>query len=180
MQQVGEAPEGDSVPFALWWILGGREAEPVPWKLTRLTNDVGLSASPALLPDGKLLAYSSDRGVEGELDLYVKQVAGGQPIRLTTDGAQNTMPDFSPDGSRIVFRSNRGGGGIYEIPAFGGEARLVKNSAPPPASVAPGHDGNALLHFLRIVECRFNRCSLTRLKLDGRWCPRLLRIQPER
>ena len=59
------------------------------------------------------------------MDLYVKQVAGGQPIRLTFDGAGNTWPDFSPDGSKIVFRSNRGGGGIYEIPAFGGQIRLL-------------------------------------------------------
>ncbi len=35
------------------------------------------------------------------------------------------MPDFSPDGSRIVFRSRRDGGGIYEMPALGGEARLI-------------------------------------------------------
>src|SRR5262249_20174531 len=39
--------------------------------------------------------------------------------------AGNTTPDFSPDGSRIIFRSNRDGGGIYEMPAFGGEARLL-------------------------------------------------------
>src|SRR5436309_2846040 len=65
------------------------------------------------------------RSLDGELDLYVKQVAGGQPIRLTFDGAGNTTPDFSPNGSKIVFRSNRDGGGIYEIPAFGGDVRLV-------------------------------------------------------
>ena len=35
------------------------------------------------------------------------------------------MPDFSPDASRIVFRSNRDGGGIYEMPALGGDARLI-------------------------------------------------------
>jgi eukaryotic-like serine/threonine-protein kinase len=95
------------------------------WKLTRITADTGLSAYPALSPDGKLVAYSSDRGLNCEQDLYVRQVSGGQPIRLTFDGAGNTAPDFSPDGGRIVFQSNRNGGGIYEVPALGGEARLL-------------------------------------------------------
>jgi len=98
---------------------------PLEAPVIRLTSDSGMTTDAALSPDGKLVAYSSDRGLDGQRDLYIKQVAGGQPIRLTTDGAGNRMPDFSPDGSKIVFRSNREGGGIYEIPAFGGEARLV-------------------------------------------------------
>ncbi|HYW42856.1 MAG TPA: protein kinase [Bryobacteraceae bacterium] len=114
-----------AIAFAVGWWLHGPPAEPAPWVLTRLTADNGLSGSSALSPDGKLVAYSSDRSLDGARDLYVKQVAGGQPIRLTSDGAGNTMPDFSPDGSKIVFRSNRDGGGIYEIPAFGGDARLL-------------------------------------------------------
>ncbi len=113
------------ISFAVGWQLHNPPAPPPFWKLTRLTADAGLSDFPALSPGGKLLAYSSDRDLEGERDLYVKQVAGGQPIRLTFDGAGNTTPDFSPDGSKIVFRSNRGGGGIYEIPTFGGEVRLL-------------------------------------------------------
>ena len=107
-----------------WWLHNPREA-PVPMQVTRLTADAGLSGFAALSRDGRLVAYSSDRGQDGGQDLYVKQVAGGQPIRLTFDGAGNTTPDFSPDGSKIVFRSNRDGGGIYEIPSFGGEARLL-------------------------------------------------------
>src|SRR5579863_9183905 len=98
---------------------------PRPWNLTRLTADPGLSDWPALSLDGKLVAYASDRGSDTGPDLYVKQAAGGQPIRLTSDGAGNTTPDFSPDATKIVFRSDRDGGGIYEIPAFGGDARLL-------------------------------------------------------
>ena len=108
----------------VWWVRGPPALLP-PWKLTRLTADGGLSGTSALSPEGKLVAYSSDRGLDGGQDLYIKQVAGGQPIRLTSDGAGNTSPDFSPDGAKIVFQSNRDGGGIYEIPAFGGEAQLL-------------------------------------------------------
>jgi Tol biopolymer transport system component len=93
--------------------------------VTQLTSDSGLSGFSALSPDGKLVAYSAESGVNGERDLYVRQLAEGQPVRLTFDGAVNTTPDFSPDGAKIVFRSNRDGGGIYEIPALGGDVRLI-------------------------------------------------------
>ncbi len=103
-----------------------------PMEITRLTIEGGLNIDPAISPDGKLLAYSSDRGGSGHLNLWVKQIGGGDPIRLTDDPADAIEPDFSPDGTRIVFRSERAGGGLYIIPALGGtEQRLVDGGRRP-------------------------------------------------
>ena len=80
---------------------------------------------PALSPDGRLLAYASDRAGNGDLDIWVQQMSGGTPLRLTDDPADDSTPDFSPDGSQVVFRSERNGGGVYVVPALGGPARLI-------------------------------------------------------
>jgi serine/threonine protein kinase len=43
--------------LAVGWWLHRPPAEPAPWRLTRLTADAGLTNSPALSPDGKLVAF---------------------------------------------------------------------------------------------------------------------------
>jgi Tol biopolymer transport system component len=108
------------------WRFSFRTSETaLPRKLTRLTSDSGLTTDGVISPDGTLVAYASDRGGEENLDIWVKQVAGGEPIRLTRNPADDDFPDFSPDGSQIVFRSEREGGGIYLVSTLGGEERLL-------------------------------------------------------
>ena len=118
-----------------WWF--GRSSEPSveqppAYNLTPITQDTGYTGQPALSPDGRLLAFASDRSGKGNLDIYVQQFGGDEPIRLTTDEADDAAPSFSLDGNRVVFRSDRDGGGIYVIPALGGSPRRIADGGGAP------------------------------------------------
>jgi eukaryotic-like serine/threonine-protein kinase len=94
-------------------------------ELFMVTADGGLTASPAISRDGKLLAFASDRAKGDNLDIWVQQVGGREPLRLTQDPADESDPAFSPDDAMIAFRSEKDGGGIYIVPALGGTPVLL-------------------------------------------------------
>jgi serine/threonine protein kinase len=113
-----------TLTIGAWWVTR-RQPQGAPKQfLTRLTSDVGWTDSPAISPDGKMLAYASDRSGDGNLDIWVQQIPEGPPARLTRHPADDTEPSFSSDGSRIAFHSSRLGGGVYLVPTLGGEERL--------------------------------------------------------
>jgi eukaryotic-like serine/threonine-protein kinase len=93
--------------------------------LTQVTADSGLATYPAVSADGKLVAYASDRSGDENLDIWLEQIGGGDPVRLTRDPSDKYAPSFSPDGTKVVFRSERDGGGIYSVPTLGGEPQLI-------------------------------------------------------
>jgi eukaryotic-like serine/threonine-protein kinase len=90
-----------------------------------LTTDGGLTGYPAISRDGKFVAFASDRSQGNNLDIWVQQIGGGEPIRLTSDPADESDPDFSPDGGIIAFRSEKDDGGIYTVPSLGGTPVLL-------------------------------------------------------
>ncbi len=114
-------------------IVTSRKAPEDTAMLTRVTSDSGLAKDPVISPDGKLIAYASDRKDGKSLDIWIQQVGPeGHAVRLTANEADEHQPTFAPDGASIVFRSERDGGGIYRTPIAGGEPVLLAKGGSDP------------------------------------------------
>ncbi len=85
--------------------------------------------APAWSPDGKRLAYVSDR--DGNSNIYTVPVDGVGESRQTDNPGQDTNPVWSPNGSQIAFFSNRDGNSeLYVMNADGSaQTRLTTNAA---------------------------------------------------
>src|SRR5690606_6323006 len=71
-------------------------------------------SSPAMSPDGKLVAFTVTTVKEAEnrrhSEIWVVPTAGGEPVRYTAPGYSSSNPRFSHDGKYLFFTSNRPGG----------------------------------------------------------------------
>jgi Tol biopolymer transport system component/DNA-binding winged helix-turn-helix (wHTH) protein len=98
---------------------------------TQVTVSPRLDVFPALSPDGRAVAYATDRS--GGFEIVVKPLLGGaSDIALTSDGQQNVEPAWSPDGDYVAYHSMRRGG-IWIVPALGGVPRQVCEFGSDPA-----------------------------------------------
>lgn len=93
---------------------------------------------PVASPNGEHVAYvmrETDLAADqGRTDIWVLDVAGGEPRRLTQDSASDFDPQWSPDGQWVYFLSTRSGSSqIWRIAARGGEAQQVSDY---PASIS--------------------------------------------
>ena len=94
-----------------------------PHQIWQLTFASGLQGEPSWSPDGRMVAFSSDRS--SNLDIWIQAVDGGNPVQVTTSPAHDWQPDWSADGRSLVFRSERGGGGLYVVPILGGAEQQI-------------------------------------------------------
>lgn len=89
--------------------------------IRRVTVHRARDVYPRFSPDGKWLAFSSDRN--GNLDVYIIPVGGGAAKPLTTHSAEDTVLAWSPDSQRVLFASNRAedfGPKLYTVGLDGG------------------------------------------------------------
>jgi len=137
------------------WLFVGRTPGPLATEAERITFESRVVYWPAISPDGKLIAYASDR--DGNFEIYVRQLAGQQTIRRTRHDSADWFPVFSPDGSRLVFRSERDGGGLYTVESLGGVERKIADGGRVPA-FSP--DGSTVVYLVASALTRTARLFL--------------------
>ena len=103
---------------------------PVAPHLERVTRTAAMTTYPALSSDAHLIAYVSDGGQDGTTpQIWIQQI-GGAALRLTTGERDYSHLSFSPENTQIIFTaSDDRGSAVYEVPALGGEPRLLHRDA---------------------------------------------------
>jgi len=76
-------------------------------KLSQLTDSRWSDIHPAWSPDGKYIAFASNK--EGNYDIYVMELEARKITQITSDKGNDKYPEYSPDGSKIAFISDRSG-----------------------------------------------------------------------
>src|SRR5260370_6236735 len=74
--------------------------------IRRLTVNKARDAYPRFSPDGKWIAFSSERN--GNMDVFIMPADGGTPKQLTFHSADDIVLGWTPDSHGVLFSSSRG------------------------------------------------------------------------
>ena len=104
--------------FGVWWTRAKAPQAPILKYLTYSGHDY----SPAASPDGKTIAFTSDR--DGRPRIWLKDLASGRETALTSGPDDSAR--FAPDGAAILFSRTEGSRtSLYKMPVAGGTAIKV-------------------------------------------------------
>lgn len=107
------------------FVAGCSRSAPLPRAVEPLWDDI----HPAVSPDGRSVAFSSNRS--GAHHIYVLERRTGAVRQLTRGAGANYWPSWSPEGTRLVFDSDRSGDQeLFVVDLAGGiERRLTADPA---------------------------------------------------
>ena len=139
------SPDGQSIVFTYKGDLYRVPA--IGGHANQLTTHEAQDFMPVWSPDGKQLAFASDR--HGNFDVFIMPSEGGLSRRLTLHSANEFPTAFSPDGKNILFTSTRGSSAesrafphddlpqLYQVPVAGGRVSLVLPTYTEAATYSP-------------------------------------------
>ena len=125
-----------------WWVMRSG-SEPAAMHFSAVTSFAGVQAQPALSPDGRSVAFVSNR--DGHYNVYVGLVRGGQLVQITRDASVKSRPAWSPDGSTLAYAqlNDFGTMDVWEVAALGGLPHKVILNATDPTWMP---DGRSLVY----------------------------------
>ena len=93
--------------------------------LRRITRSPGKDAFPSWSPDGRTLAFASNR--TGDWEIYTTNANGsGHLVQVTHRAGVDSLPVWSPDGNRLAFDAPRNGHyQICVVPSGGGTITVL-------------------------------------------------------
>lgn len=106
------SPDGSRIAFVALgdlYLMSSKGGVP-----ENLTKDGALDADPAWSPNGKQIAYTSDKG-GGLPQLWIRDLASGKDRRLTNIDTQPLGAAWSPDGKRIAYIDVDGRWGVAGV-----------------------------------------------------------------
>ena len=139
------APSGDRLALE---ILGDLYLLPIEGgTATAITRGMGYDVQPRFSPDGKRIAFVSDR--DGAVGLWTLALDGGEPQKLASPGERGDLasPEWSPDGQHIIVSKTSFGLGAYELWAYhidGGKGVQITQAAPEGKQTPRNRRHNAL------------------------------------
>ena len=146
------SPDGSTIAFTYKgdiYKVGVKGGEAV-----RLTTLDSYESVPVWSPDGKSIAFASDRN--GGQDVYIMPASGGSARRLTFNSANELPESFTPDGKYVLFSASiqdPAGSAlfpsgrlteVYKVPVGGG--RIEQLLATPAQMISYAPDGSFFLY----------------------------------
>jgi len=112
------------------WLRRGNTSAPAD-QYIQLTDYADSATSPALSPDGRMLAFiRGESTFHGHGQVYVKFLPDGEPFQVTNDNLRKMSPVFSPDATRIAYTTvDRGAWDTWVVPVPGGSPRRMLPNA---------------------------------------------------